>query len=369
MKILHVESGMHLYGGALQVVFLMRGLHALGVRSILACPTGSAIAQAGAEHAEVRPVAMGGDLDFGLTSRLRRLIQPERPDLIHLHSRRGADIWGAVAGRRERIPVVLSRRVDNPESPLAVRLKYRLHDRVITISDGIRQVLLSEGLPDSKLRCVLSAVDTIQYRPGREHVPWFRQTFGLAPEHTVLGMVAQFIPRKGHRTLLEALPPVLAARPDVRVLLFGQGPELGPIRALVDTHPLLRAHVQLAGFRQDLDRILPCLDLVVHPAMMEGLGVSLLQAAACGVPLIGARAGGIPEIVRPGLNGELVPPGDAESLSDTMLGLLNDPGRRVAYGQAGRALALDTFSIDAMVRGNLSVYEELLGRRAAPLPL
>lgn len=360
MKILHVESGMHLYGGALQVVFLMRGLKALGVDCVLACPDGSAIGQAAAAHAEVAPMPMKGDADVGMVGRLRRLIRQQRPDLIHLHSRRGADIWGAIAGRLEGIPVVLSRRVDNPETPWVARLKYRLHDRVVTISDGIRQVLLAEGVPAAKIRCVLSAVDTTQYHPSGEHLPWFRETFALPPGTLTIGMVAQFIARKGHRTLLDALPAVLARHPGTRVILFGQGPEFDGIQARVQADAQLRAHVTLAGFRKDLDRILPCLDIVAHPAMMEGLGVSLLQAAACGVPLVGARAGGIPEIVRPGLNGELIQPGDATALGQALDRLLADASLRQSYGEAGRALALATFSIDTMVKGNLAVYGELL---------
>ena len=92
MKVLHVEAGMHLYGGALQVVFLLRGLKAQGVHCVLACPTGSAIAQEAAPHAEVRPMPMKGDADVGLTGRLRALIREVKPDVVHLHSRRGSDI-------------------------------------------------------------------------------------------------------------------------------------------------------------------------------------------------------------------------------------------------------------------------------------
>lgn len=362
MKILHVESGMHLYGGALQVVFLMRGLKALGVHSVLACPEGSAIAQAAQPHAQVVAMPMKGDADIGLVNRLRRLIREQRPNLIHLHSRRGADIWGAIAGRLEGVPVVLSRRVDNPEPSWVAKLKYRLHHRVVTISDGIRQVLLSEGVPAQKIRCVLSAVDTSQYHPASEHRAWFQSEFSLPQGSTVVGMIAQFIPRKGHHVLLDALPAALTAHPATRVILFGQGPELGAVRERIGADPLLRQHVQLAGFRSDLDRILPCLDIVAHPAMMEGLGVSLLQAAACGIPLIGARAGGIPEIVRDGLNGELVPPGDAPALAAALSRLLEDPERRARFGQAGRDLAVREFSIEAMVKGNLGVYRELTGQ-------
>jgi glycosyltransferase involved in cell wall biosynthesis len=123
---------------------------------------------------------------------------------------------------------------------------------------------------------------------------------------------------------------------------------------------LLSQHVQLPGFRNDLDKILPCLDLLVHPAYMEGLGVSLLQAAACCVPIIGGRAGGIPEVVRDGVNGRLMTPGDATELSHQVHELLKQPELRQRMGQAGLGLVKDEFSIEAMVRGNWRCYEELL---------
>lgn len=363
MKVLHVEAGMHLYGGALQVVFLLRGLRELGVDSVLACPTGSAIAEAATPHARIAAMPMKGDADVGLLGRLRQLIRSERPDVVHLHSRRGSDLWGALAGRLEGVPVVLSRRVDNPESRWVVALKYRLYDEVVTISEGIRQVLLREGVPAAKLHCVLSAVDTQQYRPDRSHLAWFRETFGLAEDERTIGMVAQFIARKGHSTLLDALPAVLAQHPRTRVLLFGQGPIRDEIQARVQATPALAERVLLPGFRKDLDRILPCLDVLAHPAFMEGLGVSLLQAAACGVPLVGGRAGGIPEIVQPGLNGELIEPGDVAGLAQALNRVLASPELRQRYGVAGREWVEARFSIAAMVRGNHAVYQQAVQRR------
>lgn len=360
MKVLHVEAGMHLYGGALQVVFLLRGLKERGVDCVLACPDGSAIAREAAPHARVVTLPMKGDLDVGLLGRLRRLIREVRPDIVHLHSRRGSDIWGALAGRLEGVPVVLSRRVDNPEARWVVNLKYRLYDEVVTISDGIRQVLLSEGVPADKLHCVLSAVDTQQYQPNRQHLDWFRDTFQIAPDELVIGMVAQFIQRKGHQTLLDALPAVFAQHPRTKVILFGQGPIRDEIQARVQASPELAARVQLPGFRSDLDQILPCLDILAHPAFMEGLGVSLLQAAACGVPLVGGRAGGIPEIIQPGLNGELIEPGDVNALASALNTLLASADLRQRYGESGRKWVETHFSIASMVEGNWAIYNRTL---------
>lgn len=365
LRVLHVEAGQHLYGGALQVLFLMRGLRQRGVECVLACTPDSAIGrQARADGLSVQPLAIGGDADIGLLWRLRALVGQLRPDVLHLHSRRGADSWGLLAGRLAGVPTVLSRRVDNPEPRWLARLKYRLPQRVVAISQGIRQVLLAEGVPPQQVDCVPSAVDTARWQPLAEAERAQRRRtlcaeFELPADALLVGMAAQFIERKGHATLLDALPEVLQAQPGTRVLLFGQGPLRAPIAERVQADARLRAAVRLPGFRDDLESLLPALDLMVHPASMEGLGVALLQAAACGLPLVAGRAGGIPEIVRPGLNGELIEPGDVGALSQRMRTLLDDPLLRQRYGAAARQWVQAHFSIESMVEGNLRVYQQL----------
>ena len=357
--VVHVEAGMHLYGGALQVFYLLRGLTRRPLRNVLVCPEGSAIAaQAAAVVDRVYELPMKGDLDLGLISRLRRIIRSEQADLVHLHSRRGADVLGGIAARLEKTHCVLSRRVDNPESRLVVAMKYRLYDRVITISNGIRQVLISEGVPMDKVICVHSAVDADRFDRAAER-DWFLREFDLPVTARVLGVIAQLIPRKGHRYLLAALPDVLAAYPDVHVLLFGKGPLQDELQRQI-TDQGLQGRVHLGGFRDDIERILPCLYGVVHPADMEGLGVALLQAAASGVPLIGTDAGGIPEIVRNDQNGILVPPGDVPGLRAALLRLLDDDAQARRWGDAGKQIVRNEFSIEAMVEGNCRVYRSIL---------
>lgn len=363
MRILHVESGRHLYGGAFQATLLMRGLERRGIECHLACRLGAAIGEAARpDVSAVHELPLHGDVDVMTWWRLGRLIRRVQPDLVHLHARFGTDVWGALASRGAGVPVVHSRRVDNRERRWVVRWKYPLYDRVVAISHGIREVLIDEGVPPDHVVTVHSAVDVERYRPNDGDRAWLDAEFGLQPGELAVALIAQFIPRKGHRVLIDAMPAVLARQPGTRVLLFGQGPELEPVRALIAERGL-QAQVRIAGFRTDLDRILPSLDLVVHPAATEGLGVSLLQAAACGVPIVANRAGGIPEIVRPGLNGELVEVGDTEGLGAAMLKLLDDAALRRRYGAAARQWVLDGFSADAMVEGNLAVYRDVLARR------
>ena len=118
--------------------------------------------------------------------------------------------------------------------------------------------------------------------------------------------------------------------------------------------------MHFAGYRTDLERILPCLDLVVHPATMEGLGVSLLQAAAAGVPIVATRVGGIPEIVHDGVNGYLVEVGNTQAMIEAVLRLLRNPFEAKRLGRAGRDLVRSHFSLEAMVAGNLRVYRRML---------
>lgn len=359
MKVLHVESGMHLYGGARQVAYLLAGLRQRGVDSLLVCPRGSAIAATAATlGVTTYEIPMRGDHDLPLIWRLKRIIAQERPDIVHLHSRRGADLLGGLAARLAGVKTVLSRRVDNPESRFVVRWKYRLYDRVVTISRGIAEVLLGEGLPPEKLTCVCSAVDVEAFQGGCDRAAFCRR-FGLDEDALVMGVAAQLIPRKGHRYLLEAMPGLLAEFPDLRLLVFGRGPlrsELGVQIARLQ----LQDQVVMAGFCEDLPAILPCLDLLVHPALMEGLGIALLQAASAGLPIVATHAGGMPEAVEDGINGRLVPPADVEALKDALRQLLADRELRQRMGQAGREKMRREFSLERMVEGNLAVYRELL---------
>jgi glycosyltransferase involved in cell wall biosynthesis len=359
LRTLHLEGGTHLYGGALQVLFLVEGLRRRGVDCLLLVPRGSEVeTEARGRGLPVQAIPMAGEGDPLLPIRLRKAIRAFRPHLVHLHSRRGADTLGALGARWSGVPVVLTRRVDNPEPSWLVGPKYRLPQRVIAISEAIQAVLLRQGVPEEKLRCVRSALDAGPYlQPCRREA--FLREFGLQPGDLAVGMAAQFIPRKGHEVLLRAAPAILRRHPRTRFLLFGRGPLAEAVGRQAEDAGL-GAAVLLPGFRPDLPEILPCLDLLVHPAMMEGLGIILLQASASGIPVVASAAGGVPEAVAHGETGLLVPPGDPSALAEAVCLLLDQPGLRRDMGARGRQRVLAEFSVDRMVEGNLAVYRELL---------
>jgi len=362
VKILHVETGRHLYGGSLQVRYLIEGLANEGVSNTLVCEKSTPLVEAVSAWTDnIYPEVIKGDLDVAFIGRLKAIMEQERADLVHLHSRRGCEIFGGIAARMAGAPVILTRRVDNPESKLVVGIKYRLYDQVITISQAIGCVLAREGVPAEKIVCVPSAVDTEQYTPGRDRA-WFEREFDLTDQDIVIGVVAQLIERKGHRYLLAALHSLLNKHPHLKVLIFGRGPLQERLQEKINAAGW-QERVRLLGFRDDMHRVMPNLDLLVHPAKMEGLGVSLLQAAASGVPIVASAVGGIPEIVHHGVTGLLVAPADTEALESAVDQMLTQPQRAEKMAVSARRLVEVAFSVPAMVQGNLAIYQRLLTRK------
>ena len=359
----HIELGAHLYGGAQQVLYLLGELSKTEVRSVLICPERSAVGEAAREAGiEVEVIPYRGDLDWRAPKLIGEILTRHQVDLVHVHSRRGADIWGGLAACKRGLPCVVSRRVDNRERACAVAAKYRLYDHVIAISEAIRDVLIADGLVPEKVSCVRSAVDWERFQQSADKAGLVSR-FDLPEDATVIGIAAQLIPRKGHDVLLEALSDLVPRWPNLYLLVMGKGPSESVIREQTRRLDLSR-HVQLVGFVEDLEHVLPSLDFLVHPARTEGLGVVLLQAASAGIAVIGCDAGGMPEAVIDQETGLLVPPGDVDALTTAIERLLSEPERAEAFGANGRDRMLASFSISAMAQGNLNVYRAVMAARS-----
>ena len=356
---MHLESGHHLYGGARQVRYLIEGLAAHGIENLLVCPQGSAVAAAPCA-ARVVPLPMGGDLDVRLCSRLKGVMATHRPSLLHVHSRRGADTAGGWSARRAGVPAVLTRRVDAREPACWARLKYRPYRAVVAISSAVEAQLVHRvGLDASRVFTVASAVDAQRYRPAPVH-DRLAATLGLPARSLLIGVVAQLIPRKGHGLLFECLPALFARHPTAYVLCFGRGPLKDTLmRRLAQLR--LEPRVRLLGFREDLPDLLPGLDLLVHPARREGLGVAVLEAMSAGVAVVSSTAGGLTDLIESGVHGLTFAPGDRDGLLGAMARLLSDAELRARLGASGRARVRAEFSVERMSARYLDIYHRALG--------
>jgi glycosyltransferase involved in cell wall biosynthesis len=363
MKIVHVETGRRFYGGAQQVIWLIQGLESRGIDNVLVCAKHAAIEGMARELGmAVDALPCAGDLDLSFVWRLRRVLQRESPDLVHCHSRRGADFLGGQAATMVGIPAVLSRRVDNVESALVAGLRYRRFARVIAISQNIASVLRNAGLSDERLTVIRSAVDVGHMQSQRDR-RFLEAEFGIAPEAVAIAIVAQLIPRKGHRFVLEAMASLKNRYPNARVAVFGNGVLEDDLRRLVAALGLSEV-VHFAGYRDDLDEYLSSFDMLVHPATLEGLGVAMLKASAAGLPVIAFDVAGARETVLHDQTGLLVPAGDVESLAAAMARLIDDTALRHRLGENGRNRMQQEFSVDNMVDQHVNCYRAVLdGRR------
>ena len=362
MSVIHLETGRHLYGGALQVLYLAQGLEERGIKSVLMVPRGSEIAAAAHKRwLRVEEFPYRGEADLAAATRMLWRFSRRDVEIVHLHSRRGADTLGGLAGTLVRAPVVLTRRVDNREVDWLVGAKYALYRRVVAISGAIRDVLTEQGVPPGKISLVPSAVDASNWL-SPENTALRDREFELPPGHPAAAMVAQFVPRKGHWVLVHALGILKVHGHTPNVVLFGRGPTRDRVAALAAAAGV-RDQIRFAGFRNDLHRWLGSFDFCVHPALKEGLGVAALQAGAAGIPVVGARAGGIPEVVVDGETGLLCPPSDAGALAAAIERLLKDREAAREMGARARARIESRFSVDAMVEGNLKVYREMIAAR------
>jgi glycosyltransferase involved in cell wall biosynthesis len=195
-----------------------------------------------------------------------------------------------------------------------------------------------------------------------------RAELGLSPAAPVVGLVANVRGSKGHAVFLEAAREVLRARPGARFLIVGDGVGFDDVRRRVGAMGL-GGEVIMTGFRRDVPEVMAALDVLVLPSTKsEATSQVIPQALAVGTPVAAAATGGIPEIVRDGETGRLVPPGDAGALARAVLALLEDPVAARAMARAGQAVIRAGYSADAAMRATTTVYRSLLNRSGPPPP-
>jgi glycosyltransferase involved in cell wall biosynthesis len=117
--------------------------------------------------------------------------------------------------------------------------------------------------------------------------------------------------------------------------------------------------VRIEGYRPDIDAILPYADMLIHPSFEDGMGVVVIEACACGIPVIASRVGGIADIVQDGLSGYLVKPGDSINLARHIVALLDDHDQARHFGRTGREIVMEKFSIERMVNAHRDIYRSI----------
>jgi glycosyltransferase involved in cell wall biosynthesis len=355
MRVLHVDSASGWRGGQNQVLLTAQGMAARNHEVLLACrAAGSLEARAREAGLAVRPIAFRGDLSPGAVFALRRAIRDFRPDVVQLHDPHALSA-GLFAGRGGALRIA-TRRVDFHLRRALSRHKYRACDRVVAVSRAIAFVLEQDGLPQERVRLVYEGVRVREPQPGgREALA----ELGIPQGAPLVGNVAALTDHKDQKTLLEAAALLRPRVPDARVLIVGEGELRAELEACARALDLAD-RVVFAGFRSDLDRLMPAFSVFCLSSHKEGLGTSLLDAMNFARPIVATAAGGIPEAVEDGVSGRVVALREPRALADALAELLLDPVKAAAMGAAGRRRFEASFTAERMVEATLGVYQELL---------
>jgi glycosyltransferase involved in cell wall biosynthesis len=280
-----------------------------------------------------------------------------------------ANLLGRLAARRHDVPAVAVARGWTGEN-LKVRLYERLDrfhlrwmDHVVCVSEAQAAKVRRAGVRAERVSVIRNAVDPDRFvDPDPRYRAKLLRHF-RSPRGPLIGAAGRLSPEKGFDVLVAAAEQVAQADPSVGFILFGEGPCRDRLVWQIRDCGLAGTFI-LSGFRADLDRFLPHLDLLVLPSFTEGLPNVVLEACAAGVPVVATAVGGTPEVVVDGVNGYLVPPGDPETLAARIRDLLASKDRLQEMGFQGRQRILEHFTFPGQAQQYRRLFERLVPHRA-----
>jgi glycosyltransferase involved in cell wall biosynthesis len=304
-------------------------------------------------------------IDGGCSCRLARFLASERVDVLHSHQYTPF-FYGVTARLLYRRPSILFTEhgrpypdYPRPKRIIANRLLLERRDRVVAVGQAVREALIhNEGIPDARVEVIYNGIDLSAYARSEGAREAARRALGLGADELVILQVARLDPLKDHATAIRTMERVARTRPDVRLVLVGEGQEEGMIRDMIQQRNL-GAFVQLLGLRTDVGRLLPAADMFLLTSVTEGIPVTLIEAMAANLPVVATRVGGTAEVVGQDETGRLVPAGDDAGLADAILGLGADADLRHRMGRLGRQRAWELFSEERMHHGYRRLYDRI----------
>jgi glycosyltransferase involved in cell wall biosynthesis len=384
VKVLRVIARLNVGGPALHVAYLTAGLADRGYDTILVAGTlargeesmagvaekrGVRIVPLHELHREVSPLQ-----DLRAIVRLARLIRRERPDILHTHT--------AKAGAVGRIATLLSGRA-RPAiivhtfhghvlrgyfNPL-ISFGYRMLERwlatvttaLIAVSPEVRDDLVRLGVaPSNKFAIVRLGIELDE----RVHADdgaraETRRVLGVNQDAFLVGWVGRMTAVKQTDDVMRALKGLLDRGIDAYLCLIGDGPDRDQLERYAHGLGIVRRCL-FVGYQDEVGRFYQAIDALVLPSINEGTPVSVIEALAAERPAVATRVGGIPDVIRPGVDGFLVDVGDADALAEQLAILARDPARRAEMGAHGRARVLERYAVERLVSDIDLLYRSLL---------
>ena len=296
--------------------------------------------------------------------KIAKYCRAHKIDILDAHSSKAHTLGLLVKALAPNLKLIVHRRVDNPpgRDPISI-WKYRTDkvDKFIAISTAIREILLKAGVSSDKVALARSAVPYKETSNAEkaDAQKKLRAQFKISDDTALFGNASAISHQKAYDVLLKACARLRDAGINFHCLIAGAGPQLAEMEDL-RIKLSLQKHVTFVGFIKEITSFLRGLDFFTIPSANEGLGTIIMDATYCGLPVIGSKVGGIPEMIEHKVSGLLIRPGNDAELFDCIKEFIGNPEQAHLYQEACKKKLLRDFSLQAMVHGNLDVYKSIL---------
>ncbi len=359
MTILHLCFEDSWRGGEQQVAYLHEGLIEAGILSVIACKLGSGME----EYCIINKIphqafAIRSNIDFSSAIAIKKYTNILNADLVHIHSSKGHTLAVIASYLGLSTPLILSRRVDFPlKSNWFSKLKYRHKQikRILCVSDFISSIVKKVIKPEI-VQTIHSGVNLDRFADMNPIL--LKETFDIPESSILVGNTSAVADHKDYETFVDTANLVINEMDNIYFVIVGDGPEFDNIKSYIEEKKLSN-RILMTGHVQSVGSYLLRMDYFLFTSKKEGLGTSVLDAMANGVPIVATIAGGVPEIIQDGVNGLLAPIKDPESISEKLLELINNDQSKTRLIDQGLK-DVEKFTADRMISKTIAVYEDVL---------
>ncbi len=360
IKVIHVLSDMKIGGAGSWLLNLLGAIDKEKFEIKVVLPQGSMLADK-IKNLGFEVISVDGIKDKSYDARAVNLLyyifRAEKPDIVHTH----ASLSARLAAKRAGARIINTKHcIDSPITGIrrfaGALINDRYSDGIIAVSEAVKRNIAENGVPDDKISVIYGGINPVKVLDDREK-SLAREKWGIG-EEVVVGIVARLTEVKGHKYFIDAAEIISRDNDNVKFFIAGIGPKEEELKELIKQKGLTDK-VVFTGFVDEIYEVFNIIDINVISSLSEALCLSLIEGMSVGKPSVAADTGGIPEVIKNGYNGFLVPAGDAEGLADAILKLIHDPGLRKAMGDRGREIMEKSFTADIMAEKIEELYESV----------
>ena len=369
--ILHIRDSSDIYGGERVILTLGKNMNRRGLFDVsLLCmrrPDGRSealISLASRLGIPVQPVDVSGRFDPAAILRIRSYIRKNKVSLIHTHDFK-SDFYGLWATLNFSVKRVATAHGSTRDSLLKrlylfldEKFAYRSFDKIIAVSKNLKSHLINNHIPRYKITVIQNGLDLdlLKFNEGKEEPPL---PLSKKPGTKIFAVIGRLYPDKGHLLFLQSFSNLTKFYPKAIGLIIGNGPERETIVNHIKSFHL-EEKVYYCGARKNIKVVYDTIDYLVIPSYREGLPYVLLEAMACGIPVIATAVGDIPLLIQHGVTGYLVSPGDIEGLTRHMMECLSVSERARRMANEAKTVVQEKYSAERMVEQTENLYKSLL---------